>query len=151
MIFVLLNSQKLFENTEVQMTCGENLFDLFESDIILRIPKSKSFKNMKIENNEIENTIIENNKIEYNKIENNESESDEIENIENQFIIINIEIDGIKHLREKKKRFCKLRDKYLTSEGIVIERVEASFIRKLKVTELEEWLLAKISDAAALH
>ena len=59
---------------------------------------------------------------------------------------MNIEIDGIKHLREKKKRFCKLRDEYLTSEGIVIERVEASFVRKLKLTELEEWLSAKIAE-----
>ena len=121
-------AKKVFENSEVQISCNENLFDLFECDIILRIPKSKSKLN---ENFEIENKEIGNK---------------EIENKENQFIIMNIEIDGIKHLREKKKRFCKLRDKYLTSEGIVIERVEASFLRKLKLIELEEWLSAKIAE-----
>jgi very-short-patch-repair endonuclease len=45
-------------------------------------------------------------------------------------LIVNIEVDGIHHRREKKKRFCMLRDKYLRSQGVVIDRIEASTLRR---------------------
>jgi hypothetical protein len=46
-------------------------------------------------------------------------------------LIINIEVDGISHKQETKKRFCMLRDKHLKSQGIVIERIEASTLKKM--------------------
>jgi hypothetical protein len=47
----------------------------------------------------------------------------------------------VHHRREKKKRFCKMRDKYLISRGVVIERMESSILRAMSVQELEEWVL----------
>lgn len=44
--------------------------------------------------------------------------------------IINIEVDGEHHkIKEKTKRFCVLRDKYLESKGVVNLRVEAIYLR----------------------
>jgi hypothetical protein len=45
-------------------------------------------------------------------------------------LIIDIEINGIHHKREKKKKFYILRDKYLKAQGVVIERIDTSTLRR---------------------
>ena len=55
--------------------------------------------------------------------------------------IINIEVDGVHHRQEKKKRFCRLRDEYLQSRGVVIERIEVSALSAMSDHEVEEWVL----------
>jgi hypothetical protein len=62
----------------------------------------------------------------------------------NRNLIINIEVDGIHHQLERKKRFCMLRDKYLRSQGVVIERIEVSALRRMKDKEVKEWLLERV-------
>jgi len=62
----------------------------------------------------------------------------------NSNLIINIEVDGIHHQLERKKRFCMLRDKYLRSQGVVIERIEVSALRRMKDKEVKEWLLEMV-------
>jgi very-short-patch-repair endonuclease len=56
-------------------------------------------------------------------------------------LIINIEVDGAYHKQERKKRFCTLRDKYLKSQGVIIERIEAEFLRRMTDEEMKRWLL----------
>jgi hypothetical protein len=60
-------------------------------------------------------------------------------------LIINIEVDGISHKQETKKRFCILRDKYLKSQGVVIERIEASTLKKMTDLEVGEWILERVT------
>jgi very-short-patch-repair endonuclease len=63
-------------------------------------------------------------------------------------VIINIEVDGSHHLRERKKRFCMLRDKYLKSQGVVIERIDIPFLKKMKNDDsLRDWLLKTVANA----
>jgi very-short-patch-repair endonuclease len=59
---------------------------------------------------------------------------------------VNIEVDGIHHNRERKKRFCMLRDKYLKSQGVIIQRIVTSSLRKMNDTELEKWLSDKVDN-----
>jgi very-short-patch-repair endonuclease len=63
-------------------------------------------------------------------------------------VIINIEVDGSHHLRERKKRFFMLRDKYLKSQGVVIERIDVPFLQKMKNDDsLRDWLLKIVANA----
>jgi predicted nucleic-acid-binding protein len=100
-----------FENAVVSLSSNEYLFNIFETDIVLRVP--------------IANSV-------------NHSQSN------NSDLIINIEVDGIHHQLERKKRFCMLRDKYLRSQGVVIERIEVSVLRRMKDNEVKEWLLERV-------
>jgi hypothetical protein len=56
-------------------------------------------------------------------------------------LVINIEVDCVHHRREKKKRFSKMRDEYLVSRGVVIERMEITTLRAMSEQEVEEWVL----------
>lgn len=107
---------KLFKNTSSSILVSRNeyLFNLFESDIVLR-------------------TVLEN----------SDSNSDSSSNND---IIINIELDGLQHQREKSKRFGMLRDKYLKSQGVVVERLENSSLEKMSEDQLEKWLLKILAD-----
>lgn len=100
-----------FENSFLSITSNEYLFNIFESDIVLRVPIDGPSK----------------------------SDSREL--------IINIKIDGIHHRREKKKRFCGLRDKYLESQGVINERIEASALRRMDDKEVKEWMHEKVAEA----
>jgi hypothetical protein len=108
-----------FDSSFMSVSSNEYLFNLFESDIVLRI----------LINNEL--PLCQSN---------------------NSELIINIEIDGVHHRQEKKKRFCVLRDKYLKSQGVFIERIQASTLRRKKDQEVKEWLQEKVKDAQdSLH
>jgi hypothetical protein len=104
-------ARKTFENSSILVSSNEYLFNLFEGDIILKIP-----------------------------IINGPSPSHNV--------IINIEVDGSHHLRERKKRFCMLRDRYLKSQGVVIERIDVSVLQKMKNDDsLRDWLLKTVANA----
>jgi hypothetical protein len=104
-------ARKTFGNSSILVSSDEYLFNLFQSDIILKIPMI-----------------------------NGPSPS--------HSVIINIEVDGSHHLRERKKRFCMLRDKYLKSQGVVIERIDVPFLQKMiKDDTLRDWLLKTVANA----
>jgi len=64
-------------------------------------------------------------------------------------IIINIEVDGIHHIREKKKMtFCKRKDQYLKSKGVFVSRIDTFMMNDMKDIELEEWISQAISEAS---
>jgi hypothetical protein len=92
-----------FENAAVSISSNEYLFNIFEADIVLRVPMANIVNHSQLNNSDL---------------------------------IINIEVDGIHHQPERKKKFCMLRDKYLKSQGVVIERIEVSVLRRMKDKEL---------------
>jgi hypothetical protein len=103
--------RKTFENSAILVSSNEHIFNLFESDIILRIP-----------------------------LVNSPSLS--------HSVIVNVEVDGTHHLRERKKRFCMLRDRYLKSQGVVIARIDIHFLQKIKdENTLRDWLLKTVANA----
>jgi hypothetical protein len=104
-------ARETFENTSILVSSNEYLFNLFESDIILKIPTVSGPSS-------------------------------------SHSVIINIEVDGSHHLRERKKRFCMLRDKYSKSQGVVIERIDVPFLQKMKNDDsLRDWLLKIVANA----
>ena len=70
-----------------------------------------------------------------------------IPRVDGDSLIVNIEVDGIHHLREKKKRFCMLRDEYLKSKGVIVERLHVSRIYKMKDEEIADWVLDGVAAA----
>jgi hypothetical protein len=86
-----------FNDSIRSISFNEYLFNLFESDIVLRVP--------------IVNDLTSS---QWSKRE----------------LIIDIEKDGIHHKKEKKKRFCTLRDNYVRTLGTIIERLDASSLRR---------------------
>ena len=63
-----------------------------------------------------------------------------------QTLRINVEIDGLLHNRERKKRFCILRDRYLVTQGIVVARIRSASLRNMTDQDIEEWLLESVAD-----
>mmetsp|Transcript_25366 Transcript_25366/g.24267 ORF Transcript_25366/g.24267 Transcript_25366/m.24267 type:complete len:247 (-) Transcript_25366:238-978(-) len=104
-------AQKSFEISFLSVSSNEHLFNLFESDIVLRVPIGDSL------------TCFQSN---------------------DRDLIINIEIDGIHHKQERTKRFCMLRDEYLKSRGVIIERIETSTLRRMKDNKVKEWLQERV-------
>ena len=99
----------------MRISHNEHLFGLFECDIMIRIPRAL---NARTGNGGLEGE---------------------------DSLIINIEVDGVHHRREKNKRFCRLRDEYLQSRGVVIARIEVSALNAMNEQDLEKW----IADIAA--
>ena len=97
---------RIFDKSDIMITHNEYLFNLFEADMVLRIP-----------------TISGDN------------------------FLINIEVDGIHHLREKSKRFCALRDEYLKSKGVVVSRIEVSALHDMSDKDVESWALDRLTNA----
>ena len=97
---------RIFDKSDIMITHNEYLFNLFEADMVLRIP-----------------TISGDN------------------------FLINIEVDGIHHLREKSKRFCAMRDEYLKSKGVVVSRIEVSALHDMSDKDVESWALDRLTNA----
>ena len=64
-----------------------------------------------------------------------------------EFFYINIEMTGVYHKHQKRERFRMLRDKYLKSRGVVIERIDVLVLRQMEDVELMKWLLTRVTDA----
>ena len=65
-------------------------------------------------------------------------------------MLLNIEVDGVHHRREKKMRFYRLRDKYLQSRGVVIARIEVSALDAMNEQDLEKWIMDVAAKALLL-
>ena len=100
----------LYGQSRATVCSNDYLFDMFESDIVVRIPFVVS-------------------------IEEGEASDD------GKWLVINIEVDGMHHRQERKMNFCKLRDAYLKSRGVIVHRIDASRVTKMDDNQLEGWLL----------
>jgi hypothetical protein len=67
--------------------------------------------------------------------------------LDSEVLVVNVEVDSIHHKLERKKRFCMLRDKYLRSQGVIIERIEVSVLRRMKDMEVKKWLLERVATS----
>ena len=110
---------EILGQTRVTVSSNEYLFDMFESDIVVRIPF-------------------------FGKTDEAEASS------EGKWLVINIEVDGIHHRQEKKINFCKLRDAYLKSRGVVVHRIDASRMTKMEDNQLKQWLLNVVAESSLL-
>ena len=70
-----------------------------------------------------------------------------IKNSIEEYITIDIEISNVYHVQEKKQRYCLLRDKYLTSYGIIVERLDLGDLRKMKDKDLMNWINQRVLAA----
>jgi hypothetical protein len=111
---------KALAGSKLRVSHNEHLFGLFECDILVRVPRA------------VDACIEECGRCDGR---------DPVGEREEHSLVINIEVDGVHHRREKKKRFCKMRDEYLISRGVVIERMEISILRAMSEQEVEEWVL----------
>ena len=62
-------------------------------------------------------------------------------------LILNIELDGPNHGRERKVFFSNARDDYLRGCGIHIERLDIDDMEKMSEEVLQDWLLDKVALA----
>ena len=68
----------------------------------------------------------------------------------NENRVINFEIDGTFHLRMKKINFCLLRDKYLQSRGVMIERLPTARFIRMRDDDVAKWISEKVNEASLL-
>ena len=61
-------------------------------------------------------------------------------------LILNIELDGLMHNRERKRRFCKMRDNHLRSHGIAVTRIKSSHLRRMNDDDIRDWLLETVAS-----
>ena len=127
-------------DTDTIISSNEFLFNLFEADIIIRLKIPNKENNSKNNINIINDNINIDNNNNYNNINDNNYNND-------QNIIINIEVDGISHLFERSNRFNMLRDKYVKSRGILVERICAYDMWRMNRSALKRWILSKVDKA----
>ena len=101
------------------VSSNDYLFDIFEGDIVVRIPFV--------------------------------GKTDEAEaSADSKWLVINIEVDGMHHRQERKINFCKLRDAYLKSRGVIVHRIDASRVTKMEDNQVEQWLLDVTAESLLL-
>lgn len=110
---------KVFEKSDIKLSSNEHLLNLFECDIVLRIPY----------------------------VDGGGAVSNQSTSGGGGCLIINIEVDGAHHIRGNRKRFRHLRDGYLMLRGVVIVRLTAIALGKMKNKQVEKWLLGKVANA----
>ena len=120
-------AMKALDGSKLRVSHNEHLFGLFECDIVVRVPRA-----------------VDTNSEGGSRGIGQGRDLDREQVREEQSLIINIEVDGVHHRREKKKRFCRLRDDYLLSRGVVIARIEISALDAMSEYEVEKWVLALI-------
>ena len=107
---------KALDESNMRVSHNEHIFGLFECDIGVRIPRAVDARLVR---------------------EDREGHEEGRE----ESLIVNIEVDGVHHRREKTKRFCGLRDGYLQSRGVVTERMEISALDAMSEQELKKWVI----------
>ena len=120
---------KVSGGSNLRVSHNEHLFGLFECDVEVRVPRS-----VDTHNGEGSRGIPQGHDLDNRLQERGE-----------QSLIINIEVDGVHHRWEEKNRFCRLRDEYLQSRGVVIARIEVSALNAMSEHEVEE----RVLDATA--
>lgn len=73
-----------------------------------------------------------------------------IPSMDNGNLVINFEIDGTFHLRRKKINFCLLRDRYLQSRGVIVERLPTARFIRMRDNDVAKWILEKVNNASLL-
>ena len=121
-------TMKSFGESNTRVSHNEHLFGLFECDLVVRIPRAVNARTGKEDQK---------------RGEGGEGGGGGREREES--LLLNIEVDGVHHRRENKKRFCTLRDEYLQSRGVVIARVEVSRLNAMNDQDLKKW----VTDIAA--
>ena len=138
---------KAFERLPIIVSSNEHLFNLFEADIILRFDMSSTYtsnnngsthnkithesdsahdENKMICDNGSDNDLNRDSKINNNGINEDSYKDSKNNSIDNtKYTIINIEVDGLSHKREKGMRYQMLRDKYLKSRGVSVVRMRS--------------------------
>jgi hypothetical protein len=105
--------------SSVQVTRNEELFSLLECDTVIRIPVLGS------------------------------AAPHTHPDTDTEHLVVNIEVDGVYHAWEKKRRYCRLRDQYLASKGVIVQRVDSTVLWKMTDEELESWSRASIARCLA--
>ena len=126
-------AMRAFGGSKLLVSHNEHLFGLFECDIVVRVPRAA----VDTHSEEDSRGISQGHDLERNRVQVRGEQS----------LIINIEVDGVHHRQEKKKRFCRLRDEYLQSRGVVIARIEVSALNAMSEHEVEEWVLDATAKA----
>jgi hypothetical protein len=121
---------KALAGSKLRVSHNELLFGLFECDIVVRVPCA------------VDACIEEGGR---------GDGRDPVGERKEESLVINIEVDGVHHRREKKKRFCNMRDEYLVSREVVIERMEISTLLAMSEQEVEEWVLNITAKAMLLR
>ena len=65
--------------------------------------------------------------------------------------MINVKVDGLQHRRVKKKRFDRLRDAFLQSNGIVGRRIETSTVSSMNESQLEQCMQDLVASVLEHH
>ena len=73
----------------------------------------------------------------------------EVDGDQDMCIVINIEVDGLRHRRVNKRRFDRLRDAHLQSKGITVRRIESSAVSAMNESQLEQCMQGLVADALA--
>lgn len=63
------------------------------------------------------------------------------------FFILNLEVDGHKHLTSSKMRYDKLRDDYMSSVGIQTRREEAKTLMNMSDGSMQRWIKECLANA----
>ena len=117
-------TMKALRESNTRISHNEHLFGLFGCDIVVRIPRAVDACGV---------------------------EEDRIRGVEGGArLLLNIEVDGVHHRREKNKRFCRLRDEYMQSRGVVIARIEVSALDAMTEQDLEKWVMDIAAKALLL-
>jgi hypothetical protein len=99
---------RAIQDSSLSATRGEYLFDLFECDVLVRIPFSDRRDG------------------------------------DREYLILNIEVDGVQHLEESKGKADRERDAYLRSRGVVILRVTTKQLKQFSDFEIDEAVMHAI-------
>jgi hypothetical protein len=66
-------------------------------------------------------------------------------------LTLNIETDGMTHTQNKNRIFCRRRDQFLMSKGVVVVRIDSASVTSMSSLELEEWMRSEFSKAKSQH
>ena len=55
-------------------------------------------------------------------------------------------LDDIHHRNGKRARFCQLRDKYLRSRGVAVERINSSSLWEQSQSDIEQWIIYSVEQ-----
>ena len=119
-------TKKALGESYISRSHNEHLFGLFKCGVVVRMPRAVNART---------------------------GEKDQMRGSEtergggpDESLIINIEFDGVHHLRENKKRFCRLRDEYLQSRGVVVGRT----MKSTDYQDLIKWMTEVAAKAPHL-
>jgi hypothetical protein len=152
---VLSVIENLFLNSEVEIVQGRVLCGLFETEILLRLPREVAEKEVIKEGAKegakegIKEGVKEGEDESDNEgaVEGEKEGGDSSSDLKSDNILLNIEINWTMDRLDKQKKYCALRDSYLRSKGIVVERLNLSSIKRVKDGYLGEMVNGFVQDA----